>query len=106
MYYGYSDNEVSWSKLGSAAESVPLNKPTVVLNFDQYQNDFDIQATIVHQFGHMLGLGHMHHGPQYWSIIAEFIDEPKMLKDLNISKKQFQTQIYSDYDKDSIMHYQ
>ena len=83
-----------------------MNKPTVVLNFGHCQNDFDTQATIVHQFGHVLGLGHMHQGPQYWSIISKFIDEQKMLNDLNTSKKQFETQIYSDYDKDSIMHYQ
>ena len=72
---------------------------------------------ILHQFGHVLGLGHMHQGPQYWSIIAKFMDEEKMLESLNISKKEFDTQwckaechgedfYQHDYDEDSIMHYQ
>ena len=118
----------SWSKLGSAAESVPLDEPTVVLNFDHCKDDFDIEATILHQFGHVLGLGHMHQDSKYWEVITKFLHMDLMLENLNISRKQFDTQWSSsdwighqwirmgsfddsftqkcNYDEDSIMHYQ
>ena len=117
--YTYNNNHFlgtdgSWSKLGSAAQSSSLDEPTVVLNFNHCSNDSDIQATIAHQFGHVLGLGHMHQDPKYWSVIMKFIDQQKMLKDLNISEKQFDTQWsnveyiekFFQHDEDSIMHYQ
>ena len=80
-------------KLGSAAESVPLDEPTVVLNFDHCKDDFDIEATILHQFGHVLGLGHMHQDSKYWEVITKFLHMDLMLENLNIlSRKQFDTQ--------------
>ena len=100
--------------LGSAAQGGSLNNPTVVLNFNHCMDDFDIKATIAHQFGHVLGLGHMHQEPKYWHVIRRFIDLEKMLNDLNISRKQFCTQWinmeYHDenfvHDEYSVMHYQ
>ena len=114
LIFFFLDIKGSWSKLGSAAESVALNKPTVVLNFDHCRNDFDIQATIVHQFGHVLGLGHMHQHPYYWNVIMKFLDLTKMLNDLDMPRKQFDTQWsnmqyvehFNKYDENSIMHYQ
>ena len=101
--------------LGSDAEKVAVNKPTVVLKLNN-MDYYNIRATIVHEFGHALGLGHEHQHPDYWRIIKKFLNLKDMKADLQIKDKEFEYQwtntnpavkaTMSNYDENSVMHYQ
>ena len=105
------------SRLGSDAQTVEQDKPTLFLNFRKLDN-YAIRATVVHEFGHVLGLGHEHQHPSYWHAIKKFLSLDKMKKDLNVKDEEFLYQwtcrdrdqtksaIISDYDEESVMHYQ
>ena len=77
---------------------------------------FHIRATIIHEFGHVLGLGHEHQHPRYWNCIKKFLDLSTMKKDLRVKEEHFRSNwtntepdrnsTMSDYDEDSVMHYQ
>ena len=50
----------------------------MVLNFSS-MNDEQIKGTIVHQFGHALGLGHALMRPEDWEVLKEYLDLQQML---------------------------
>lgn len=66
---------------------------------------------IVHEFGHVLGLGHEHQRSDFWSWIKEYIDENKMKQDLGGKFPDWQRRDdqmdggATPYDSDSAMHY-
>ena len=109
------DRGMSWSKLGSDAQTVNHDKPTLVLKLND-MDYYNIRATIVHEFGHVLGLGHEHQHPEYWRNIKKFLSISNMKADLNIEDEFFDYQwtnnnlnqdaLTSEYDEDSVMHYQ
>ena len=106
---------MSWSKLGSDAQKVKLDDPTLVLKLND-MDYYNIRATIVHEFGHALGLGHEHQHPDYWKSIKKFLSVKNMKADLKVTYEDLSYQwannhlnqgvTKSDYDEDSIMHYQ
>ena len=106
---------MSWSKLGSDAQTVQQDKPTLVLKLNA-MDYYNIRATIVHEFGHALGLGHEHQHPEYWRNIKKFLSLSNMKADLKLEDKVFDYQwannnpdqdtLISEYDEDSVMHYQ
>ena len=77
---------------------------------------YNIRATVVHEFGHVLGLGHEHQHPKYWNDIKKFLDLTVMKNTLKVTVQFFSSQwtnsdpdqsaTMSNYDEDSVMHYQ
>lgn len=63
--FNYQDSYVAWSKIGKKALSVSRTQPTMNL---PYYNDIDVdskefRATVLREFGHVLGLVFEHQGP-------------------------------------------
>ena len=72
--------------------------------------------TVIHEFGHALGLEHEHQRSCFWSVASEFLDLDQMrgdplLKGTDIQRDYLQQQTQegvvheTDYDPDSVMHY-
>ena len=83
----------------------------MVLNFNN-MNDSEIMATVIHQFGHALGLGHALMEPEHWNTLKSYVHLPTMMSDCGASseedledqwtgKKQKSRNV--NYDEDSIM---
>ena len=69
-----------------------LTEPTMVLDL-RGMNHNRRQFTILHEFGHALGLRHEHQHPDYWRVMDRFLDEGKIydcfeIDDVNEFKKQ------------------
>ncbi len=106
----------SWSYIGRDALLEDSNTKT--MNFGWLSGDAELnQRVILHEFGHVLGFVHEHNGPaaninwkknlvyqyyaqapNYWS--RDMVDQNVMFKYSQILTN------YSDYDENSIMHYQ
>ena len=72
------------------------------------------EHTILHEFGHALGLAHEHQHPDYLRVMGKFLDEAAMRTCTKIKKlSSFQDQygelpyglMKTRYDVESIMHY-
>ena len=53
----FDQNSGSWSQVGIDAQNVPIDQPTMNLGW------FDV-GTVLHEFGHVLGLVHEHQNPR------------------------------------------
>ncbi|MEW9597454.1 DNA/RNA non-specific endonuclease [Bacillus toyonensis] len=114
----------SWSYIGTDCLSIPRHRPT--MNFGWFTleeprtTDEEYSRTVIHEFGHALGLHHEHMHPEGgipWNKEAVYRDymrcedpeDPCWTKedvDNNLFDKLNRTLMnYSVYDKDSIMHY-
>ena len=83
------------------------------------KDDYHIQFTILHEFGHALGLYHEHQHPQYLKVMKDYLSPEKMMDILSMRTTQvddFNRQylelndfddhfIKPNYDSKSIMHY-
>lgn len=88
--------------------------PTMVLNFSNMESSEEIEATIIHQFGHALGLGHALMKPSDWKVLKDFVDQEKMMKSYGLQGvDDFEVQWTGkgmdkaevNYDEESIMQY-
>ena len=87
--------------MGCLAETVSLDHPTMVLNLRNCVDDYHKEFTILHQFGHALGLGHEHQHPEYLATMEKFIDVDAAMDCYGIEKSLWRT----EYDVHSIMHF-
>ena len=86
----------------------------MVLNLRDCTDDFHKESTILHEFGHALGLGHEHQHPEYLEVMKKFIDIDATMYCYGIEKLSFYREQYgelnyelmkTEYDVHSIMHY-
>ena len=113
---GFTPGLGTWSLIGTDASHMPQHKPTVNFGwFSSQMTESDYRATILHEFGHALGLLHEHQHPQGgipWDKAKLYpfyqrtqgwdqatVDQ-QVLARYNVGKTQ-----YSRYDPYSIMHY-
>lgn len=112
----FTPGQGTWSLIGTDASHMPQHKPTINFGwFNKRMAESEYRATILHEFGHSLGLLHEHQHPQGgipW-------DKPKLYTfyqktqgwDQQMVDQQVLTHYgrnktqYSSYDPYSIMHY-
>lgn len=106
----------SWSYIGTDNLVVSKTSPTMQFGWltDQSSED-EIKSVVMHEFGHMLGLGHEHqhprgninwNKPRVYDYYKRTDGWDKAQVDAQVFALYSLTQTnYSAYDKDSIMHY-
>ena len=119
LRYNYiytTDIGVNWSMVGTDAEKINRNKPTMQLNLKGHSPALQ-ESLVVHEFGHALGLEHEHQRSDFWSIVGRHLDKEKMMRDMKYPKseegkasfgqdwEQTTKSSQSEYDHLSIMHY-
>lgn len=102
----------SWSEIGTDALHRAPSEPTMYINFNNF--DDEVQADIVHEFGHALSLVHEHQHPQrsltfnekatYEHFEKRDFEEHEVHREVlgQFDPSEVKT---SKYDKSSIMHY-
>ena len=68
--------------------------------------DVDIKATVLHQFGHALGLGHALMKPTDWKALKPYVHTDSMMKSYGVSKeKDLKVQWTGEKLKQSVVNY-
>lgn len=103
------------SRLGSTASQVPDNEKTMNLDTANFYTEAGMHGTVVHEFGHAIGLMHEHFSPLAgikWNEAAVYADLKRtdgwdeetvkwnLFQEVNVMYTNGST-----YDKKSIMHY-
>ncbi|XP_064387065.1 uncharacterized protein LOC135335465 isoform X4 [Halichondria panicea] len=113
-----SDKKVfSWSTVGRSALDVDKNEPTMMLNLFGMTKALQ-GSTVIHEFGHALGLYHEHQRSDFWDVLEPFtIGESRMKSGDGGRCEPAVNAVFRDklnaphwsqissYDPDSIMHY-
>ena len=98
----------SLAERGGNAQNMP-DVHNVILDLGDSTSDDFKKHCVIHQFGHILGLGHEHQYSIFWKCVRPYFDFAKL--SLNVSKRCIYDDVSSDYgpmteyDHDSIMHY-
>lgn len=113
--FKWRGDEGSWSLLGTICRYQSQNEPSTNFGwFSRSTAESEFSRTILHEFGHALGLGHEHqhplndikwNKPLVYMIYAQQGWNKEMV-DRNLFEKLSKNSTnYSAYDKNSIMHY-
>lgn len=113
----FTDGAGSYSYIGTDAKRIPKNQETMNFGwFDDNTSDEEFSRTTIHEFGHALGLIHEHQHPEasipwnkplvyeYYAGAPNYWSKEDVDNNLFATYSTSQTQ-YSNYDKQSIMHY-
>ncbi|MEM6772014.1 MAG: M12 family metallopeptidase [Bacteroidota bacterium] len=112
----FTQNGASWSVVGQDSKRVPQNEPSMNLGWlNDQTSDAEVRRTVLHEFGHAIGLLHEHQNPAGgipWNedaVYAHFYrsqgwDRKTTYHNVMATANRNQTQ-YSAYDAASIMHY-
>lgn len=112
----FTQNGSSWSMLGRQAQNAPSNRPTMNFGwFNERTPEYEFRRTVLHEFGHALGLLHEHQNPAGgipWNEAAVYDfyrrtqgwDQQTTYTNVMARQSADETQ-YSAYDAESIMHY-
>lgn len=114
----FNTDEGSWSYMGTQARSIPKNEATMNFGWLPQRPQPSDRGTILHEFGHMLGLGHEHQNPNkgltwrrevviealsgepnYWSLDSI---ESNVLSRYSANDSEI---VATNFDPDSIMLY-
>ncbi|MDU1905757.1 MAG: FG-GAP-like repeat-containing protein, partial [Dysgonomonas sp.] len=113
--FKWNNDKSSWSHVGTYCRNIAQNQPSMNFGwFDEYTSDTEFSRTVIHEFGHALGLKHEHQHPTnsiQWNkpvVYAYYAQQGwnQAKVDQNIFARLSTTQTnYSAYDGYSIMHY-
>ncbi|MHC0445141.1 matrixin family metalloprotease [Flavobacterium sp. 3-218] len=105
----------SWSTRGTECRKIAQGQPSMNFGwFDSNTSDTEFSRTVLHEFGHALGLGHEHQNPAFqvqWNATAVYNEFAlqgwnKQMVDSNILNKYSVKDVdYTSFDKSSIMLY-
>lgn len=86
-----------WSKVGCEAKEVAKSKPTLTLDLRGLK-PHEIQANILHEFGHVYGLGHEHQHHDYWRVMRKFLDMDAMFDCSGLKDKEDFLRQFAEYE--------
>ena len=110
------EDQGSWSYIGTGALAKENNEPTMNFGwFDETTGDEEFRRTVLHEFGHALGMIHEHQSPSAtfeWNkpAVYQYYEQSQNWNAAKVENNIFrkynssQTQ-FTDYDPNSIMHY-
>ena len=103
----------NWSAIGTYAKRVPKDEPT--MHLEPHGDRPTFFRTILHEFGHALGLAHEHQHPDRKikfdekAVFEGFFDKDEFgiggIYESIISQFPHKGYLVTDYDEDSVMHY-
>ena len=113
------DQEGAWAYLGKRALEIPRKEPTCNFGwFTSTTSREDVFKTVLHEFGHVLGLQHEHGNPAStlkWNkpaVYADFTGPPNHWTREDVDREIFTIwppkyfPVHKVFDRDSIMMYQ
>ncbi|KAF8438346.1 hypothetical protein L210DRAFT_942961 [Boletus edulis BED1] len=97
----------SWSAVGTSASKIGDNNPTLNLGWlkDKEEADEDDRSTILHEFGHALGMMHEHQSPARGEYIhLKELEVYRYYQPLLGSRETVKSQIIDTYNDERIMN--
>ncbi|MGY2136002.1 M12 family metallopeptidase [Pseudomonas reactans] len=97
------------SSIGTSAKEADVDKHTMVIGFSGGLNEYNA-GTVIHEFGHALGLKHEHQHPLHtldinWQAISRDVQSGKVNVSL-VNYIPLTTNVeFTAYDQKSVMHY-
>ena len=120
LFIFHVDIGENWSRIGMEATQFP-GDATMQLSLTRAWSDNLKKHYVLHEFGHVLGLGHEHQRSKFWQHLNPFVNKEMMKQDpvvggnrnFNINWAESAGSYYSsdlgddteEYDSQSIMHY-